>query len=345
MKTVAAAIAAMLGALALLAIAGCATTDVVEPAPATPAAEPAPLTDLWEAAGAGDLEALKAHRAAGTNLNDLDLALGATPLVTAIATRQHDAVGWLLDNGADVNARTGDGGSALTAAGFIGEPTIAKMLLDAGADPSAANDNGQTVWDIAGLDWQTTKAIADFLDLEVEREALEAGRAEILAMLEPELNALAQDDAWLAAAIGDVDAVRRQIAGGLDVDARNLEGGVTLLTMAAIAGQYEVAAMLIDAGANVNKTNYQDGSAPLHAAAFVGHADLVALLLDNGADPNAMSDDGGTPLTVAELDWDTTQYVAATLQVPVDEATTMPGKAKAAELLRAASTTSGSFLK
>ena len=33
------------------------------------------------------------------------------------------------------------------------------------------------MWDIAGLDWQTTKSIADFLQLEVEREALEAGRA------------------------------------------------------------------------------------------------------------------------------------------------------------------------
>ena len=327
---------AMLTALTLLAIAGCATTDTVEPAPPAPVPEPAPLTNLWEAAGAGDIDALKAHGAAGTNLNSLDPAAGITPLVAAVATRQHDAVRWLLNNGADANARTGDGGSALIAAGFFGESKIAKMLLDAGADASASNDNGQTVWDIAGLDWQTTKSIADFLGLEVERAALEAGRAEILAMLEPELDALAQDDAWLAAAIGDADAVRRQLDGGLDVDARNPESGTTLLTMAAIAGQHEVVAMLIDAGANVNKTNYQDGSAPLHAAAFIGHADVVALLLDNGADPNAMADDGGTALQAAELDWDTTQYIATTLQVPVDEATTMAGKAKVAELLRAA---------
>ena len=262
--------------------------------------------------------------------------MGITPLVAAIAARQQDTVGWLLENEADVNARTGDGGSALIAAAFLGEPGIAKMLLDAGADAGMSNDNGQTVWDIAGLDWQMTKSIADFLNLEVEREALEAGRAEILTMLEPQLDALAQDDPWLAAAVGDVAAVRRQLEGGLDVDARNPEGGTTLLTMAAITGQYEVAAMLIDAGANVNKTNYQDGSAPLHAAAFLGHADVVALLLDNGADPNAMSDQGGTPLMAAELDWATTQFVAATLQVPLDEATMVPGKAKAAELLRTA---------
>ena len=36
-------------------------------------------------------------------------------------------------------------------------------------------------------------------------------------MLEPQLGALAQDDVWLATAVGDIDAVRAQIADGLDV--------------------------------------------------------------------------------------------------------------------------------
>ena len=339
MRIVSAATPAAIAGLALLTIAGCTTTTTTpeEPPAAAPVAAPAPPTvDLWEAAGTGDLDALEAHRAAGTNLDGLQPDLGITPLVTAIATRQHEAVSWLLKNGADANARTGDGGSALIAAGFIGLPKIAKMLLDAGADASIRNDTGQTVWDIAGLDWQTTKSIADFLQLEVEREALEAGRAEILAMLEPQLGALAQDDVWLATAVGDIDAVRAQIADGLDVNARNPEGGSTLLTFAALFGHMELVSMLIDAGADVNKTNYQDGSAPLHAAAFLGRADVVQFLLDNGADPNAMSDQGGTPLMAAELDWATTEYVAATLQVPLDEATMKPGKASAAEILRAA---------
>ena len=320
-------------ALALLAIAGCTTVEPPAPAPApTPAA---PLVDLWEAASNGDIEALQAHQQAGANLNSLNPDIGITPLVAAVASRQQEAVRWLLDNGADANVRTGDGGSALIAAGFMGTSKIAKMLLDAGADVGIRNDNGQNVWDIAGLDWQTTKAVADFLELEVEREALEAGRAEILALLEPQLEVLAQDDVWLAAAVGDIDAVRAQIAGGLDVNARNPESGSTLLTFAALFGHLEIASMLIDAGADVNKTNYQDGSSPLHAAAFLGHADVVAFLLANGADPNAMSDQGGTPLMAAELDWATTQYVAGTMQVPLDEATMKPGKAKAAEILRA----------
>ena len=234
--------ATTLASLALLAIAGCTATTTTEPAPAPapPAVVEPPSVDVWEAAGNGNLEALKAHAAAGTNLNGLHAELGITPLVAATAARQHDAVGWLLENEADVNARTGDGGSALIAAAFLGEAGVAKMLLDAGADSSMRNDTGQTVWDIAALDWQTTKAVADFLNLAVEREALEAGRLEILALLEPELAELAQDDVWMAMYAGDIDAVRTHMEGDLDVDARGPDG-TTLLTIASLLGYYELA--------------------------------------------------------------------------------------------------------
>ena len=340
-----ASILAATAALALLAIAGCAAitdgaattggaTELPAPAAPAPVVEQAPLADPWEAAGNGDVDALQAHLAAGTNLNGLHAELGITPLVAAIATRRHEAVRWLLANGADVNARTGDGGSALIAAAFMGVPKIAEMLLDAGADASIRNDNGQTVWNIAGLDWRMTKAIADSLELEVEREAVEAGRTEILALLKPRLDALAQDDIWLAAASGDIDAVHVQIEAGQEVNAHNPDSGATLLTIAALFGHLEIAAMLIKAGADVNKPNSQDGSTPLHAAALFGHAEIVLLLLDNGADPNVTSAHGGTPLMAAELDWATTQYVAATLQVPLDEGTMKLGKTMAAELLR-----------
>ena len=61
-----------------------------------------------------------------------------------------------------------------------------------------------------------------------------------------------------------------------------------------------------------------------------------ALDAHNGTDPNATSGEGGTPLMAAELDWRTTQYVATTLRLPVDETATMAGKAEAAALLRSA---------
>lgn len=325
------AILALAATTLLLAVGACQT------APAVPEAiePPQPLPTLWEAAAGGDIDALEAHRQAGTSLNSLEPEAGVTPLTVAVGSDQRETAHWLLANGADVNARGGDGGSSLLAAAFLGRADGVRLLLEAGADTSVRNDNGLTAWDMLALDWQTTSYILDMLEMDLPREQLEAGRREILALLQPALDAASADDIWLAAATSNVEAVQKLLAGGFDANKRNPDSGVTLLTTAAIAGATEVAALLLEAGADVNGRNYQNGTTALHAAAFVGQADVVALLLEHGADPAAMSDDGGTPLATAELDWQTTQYVASMLQLSLEEEATMAGKAKAAELLRA----------
>ena len=233
-----------------------------------------------------------AHRAAGTNLNALQPELGITALVAATAGGQGGAVDWLLGHGVDVNARSGDGNTALHAAAFLGAADIAAKLLESGVNVTASNDNGQTVWQTLALDWQTTSAIASALQLTLDRETLEAGRAEIATMLEPHLASLGDESIWLAAYTGNAAAVKSHIDRGADVNQRNDESGATLLTVAALLDHQELAALLIDAGADVNARNTGDGATALHAAAFVGRADIVELLLDSGADPEAVSDSG-----------------------------------------------------
>lgn len=328
-KPLAALRTALAAALLLLFFAGCATLPESEPVP------PAELPTLWEAAAAGDIDALEAHRKAGTSLNSLEPEVGVTPLTVAAGSDELDTVRWLLANGADVNARGGDGGSSLLAAAFLGRAEAVRILLDAGADAGARNDNGMTAWDMVALDWQTTSYILDMLEMDLPREQLEAGRQEVLVLLQPALDAASADDIWLATGTGNVEAVRKLLAGGFDVNKRDPDSGVTLLSTAAIVGNAEIATLLLEAGADVNGRNYQNGSTALHAAAFVGQADMVALLLEHGADLAAMSDDGGTALAAAELDWQTTQYVASMLQLALEEEETMAGKARAAELLRA----------
>ena len=326
---------AVAGAAAFLVVAACQSPAPTATAVPPPEPIPAPTTGLWEAAATGNIDALVAHRAAGTNLNALQPELRITALVAATAGGQSGAVDWLLDHGVDVNARSGDGNTALHAAAFLGAADIAAKLLERGVNVTASNDNGQMVWQTLALDWQTTSTIASALQLTLDRETLEAGRAEIATMLEPVLARLSDGSIWLAAYAGDAAAVKSHIDRGADLKQRNDESGATLLTVAAVLDHQELAALLIGAGADVNAVNYGDGATALHAAAFLGRADMVKLLLDNGANPEAMSDTGGTPLAAAQLDWATTQYLAAVMQVPVEQAPVMAGKAAAVELLLA----------
>lgn len=105
-----------------------------------------------------------------------------------------------------------------------------------------------------------------------------------------------------AARMRDVDAVRRELDAGVDVDvvngrAANGDGGNTALWFAAQGpwpNGVQVARVLLAAGADVNRP-CEHGRTALHMAAAWGHADVVSLLLEHGADPQIVDDEGMTP--------------------------------------------------
>src|SRR5207253_5926717 len=73
---------------------------------------------------------------------------GSMPLSIAAAEGRINAVRYLLDEGADVNAREKMGDTALTEAAFYGQSATVKELLLHGADVNAIGDEG-TALDIA----------------------------------------------------------------------------------------------------------------------------------------------------------------------------------------------------
>ncbi|MHC4325538.1 MAG: ankyrin repeat domain-containing protein [Planctomycetota bacterium] len=102
----------------------------------------------------------------------------------------------------------------------------------------------------------------------------------------------------IAALQGNVDAIRRHIDAGSDLNEKDAYGSTPLI-IAATFGKTEVARALIDAGADMEITN-NEGAAPLHIAAFFCRTEIVRALLDKGADKNALNKTGHTALeTVA----------------------------------------------
>ena len=154
----------------------------------------------------------------------------------------------LLEQGADVAAADNDGDTALSFAARGGHEAVAQLLLQHGADATAANNDGTTALMYAA-----------------------EGGHEAVAQL------LLQHGADVAAAMHD---------------------GLTALMCAAGGGHEAVAELLLQHGADVTAAMH-DGSTALMLAAFGGHEAVAQLLLQHGADARAAMHDGRTALMIA----------------------------------------------
>ena len=84
---------------------------------------------------------------------------------------------------------------------------------------------------------------------------------------------------------GDIEALRKHLYAGADVNTKD-EDGYTLLTVAVAYGSKEIVELLIFNGVDVNAKN-DGGSTPLNIATAQGHKETVELLIFNGVDVNA----------------------------------------------------------
>lgn len=98
--------------------------------------------DLRRAAMKGDTDRVKAQLSRGANVNH---RYGGWTILMFVARAGHTEVGnILLENGADPNAKSPDGTSALTIAAEYGHADIIKLLLAKGADVNLRNNHGNT---------------------------------------------------------------------------------------------------------------------------------------------------------------------------------------------------------
>jgi outer membrane protein assembly factor BamB len=90
------------------------------------------------------------------------------------------------------------------------------------------------------------------------------------------------DELWAAAKKGDVDAVKKLLAGGANVNAKT-PYGATALSFAAEKGHVEVVRLLLAHKADVDVRDTFYKASPLNWAVSNNHPPIVALLLDAGA--------------------------------------------------------------
>ena len=175
---------------------------------------------LYDAAEAGDLDAVNRLISAGADVNAKGNN-GVTPLFIAAQNGHAEIVNALLAARADVNAKNNNGVTALFMASQQGHAEIVNALLAGGADVNVRIDNGMTVLSIA-----SQKGHAEIVN------ALLAARPDVNAKNNNGVTALIA-----ASYVGYAEVVNMLLASGADVNAKGRRGETAL--GAALAGDHE----------------------------------------------------------------------------------------------------------
>merc|ERR1711916_365926 len=188
------------------------------------------------------------------------------PLTAAVRSGSLPLVEWILSclgEEGSVDAPVGGGCTALHLAAFLGHKDIAVVLVEAGSEIAALEDNNSGPLHFAAQENQ----------VEIATWLLEIG-AEPFAP---------RDGGWtplaLGAQFGHVGIVELLVVAG-DVDVK-LEDGSTPLHLAAGEGHLDVVKALVQHGANVNAFNTA-GVTPLTIAGANKHIPVVQFLVTTG---------------------------------------------------------------
>ena len=229
-----------------------------------------PPKDIWEAAEQGDIEAVKEYLAIGTSVNAKDEAYGGMPLHWAAYRGRKEVAEFLINEGADVNAKNQADATPLDKAIEKNRDETAGLLRKHG---------GKTVE-------------------ELEDEGNRTDQIAVVTQPEPQTAKTPDISIHEAASEGYPEVVKRLLAAGADVNVRD-DAGRTLLHEASYAGHKEIVELLITKGADLNAKGLLDGATPLHFAAFRGHKEVFELLITKGADLNVRMNNGKLPLHMA----------------------------------------------
>jgi uncharacterized protein len=252
---------------------------------------------------------------------------GFTALLFAAREGDVESVRTMLDAGVDINYGDVDNTTALVVAIMNKQYTLAKFLIERGADTTVVDAGGRTalyaIVDIRNEDWSTlpNRTSDDPLPtLEIVKSLLDRGARVDVPLTRPLPGRSGMDagDTTLgagatplmrAARAGDAAVMRLLLENGADPKLTTKDGNTALMLAAGIgyrdkntrgteSGALEALEVGIAAGLDIHQANTR-GETALHGAALRGADTIVQFLIDKGADINALSKQGFTPLDVA----------------------------------------------
>lgn len=172
--------------MVIFILAACTTKETKQ----SNSAVKAPDVDLHTAVITDNMEAVKQHIAAGSDLNARDPFGGSSPLISAAVFGKTEIAKVLIDAGVDLNFQNGDGSTALHTAAFFCRPEIVKLLLDKNVDRTIKNKYEATAYDNVALPFAQMKDAYDMMGnvlgpmgLKLDYAYIEKTRPEIAAML------------------------------------------------------------------------------------------------------------------------------------------------------------------
>ena len=258
------------------------------------------IADFINACKTGNMKVVKRTEKDGFDINAPLKEDGSTALMVAAAAGQNEVIQFLLEKGADVNAKKIFDYTPLMISINNSQTETARLLIEKGAEVNAFTNIKETP-----LSFAIEKCNAQLVNLLIEKGA----DINIKTKIE-------QKPLLIAATKGCEDVMAILNENGIDIEQANETDSTTALMKAAKFGHYESVKFLLENGAQVDKKNRQGNSAIMFAVQN-GHLDIMQLLLDKGADVNDKNILGFTPLLYA-LDHHQTEIVEFLIENSAD---------------------------
>ncbi|XP_044740048.1 serine/threonine-protein phosphatase 6 regulatory ankyrin repeat subunit B-like [Chrysoperla carnea] len=190
----------------------------------------------------------------------------------------------LLNHGANVDAQTRGGWTALHFAVYNGYSQVVEVLLEYNANVNFREKKKSR--DTTPYVCTKKKCSNDIVKLLLERGA------EVDSKTKYNITPL-----YLSAQRGQQEIIETLLKFGADINCRNM-GGNRALHIASQFGHVKVVTTLLEYGCDINSRDI-DGRTALHIASHLGHNEVVTTLLEYGCDINSRDKVGNIALHIA----------------------------------------------